>query len=107
LTVGTVHSPLPRRCRIRRQALRNQNVTSPTLGGGSKHSLPAPDSSFVRVAVAHWTFLCDRTKLKQMGVFFVLAGLILFAIVAGIWGLDSRPGFDGGSSNQVRARRDP
>jgi hypothetical protein len=42
-----------------------------------------------------------------MGVFFVVAGLILFAIVAGIWGLDSRPGFDGGSSNQVRARRDP
>ena len=65
------------------------------------------EAGFVRVAGAHWTFLCDRTKLKQMGVFFVLAGLILFAIVAGIWGVDSRPGFDGGSSNQVRARRDP
>jgi hypothetical protein len=41
-----------------------------------------------------------------MDLFFVLAGLIFVAIVAGIWGVDSRPGFDGGSSNQVRARRD-
>lgn len=35
-----------------------------------------------------------------MAIFFVLVGFIAFAIAAGIWGVDSRPGFDGGSDDR-------
>jgi hypothetical protein len=35
-----------------------------------------------------------------MELFAVLAVLVLFAIAAGLWGVDSRPGFDGGSDDR-------
>ena len=31
-----------------------------------------------------------------------LTVLFLFAVVAGLWGVDSRPGFDGGSDRSER-----
>jgi hypothetical protein len=31
-----------------------------------------------------------------MELLAALAGFLLFAIAAGLWGVDSRPGFDGG-----------
>ena len=48
-----------------------------------------------------WLDLSLRHDYAQvMAVYFVLAGLILFAIAGGIWGVDSRPGFNGGSDDR-------
>jgi hypothetical protein len=35
-----------------------------------------------------------------MGFFVAIGLLVLFAIAGGLWGVDSRPGFNGGSDDR-------
>ncbi len=39
---------------------------------------------------------CYRAKLRLIELLVVIAALLLFDIAAALWGVDTRPGFDGG-----------